>query len=217
MNLTIAYITNRDDCKIQWFLDSLARQIQPGDEVRIVVVDFFAHEREKGLVCIAGSIFPYLVPPKPNPWQGPHRLTKEDWFAAANARNTADCLAPDGHIAYVDDLSVLLPGWLDCVKQSMRENYVALGAYKKVKKLVVEDGEVKSFEENPFGVDSRLRQVTQDQTSCDGSWLYGCSVAMPVEAVLEVNGFPEDLCGGAWFWGGLFRLTPRHTRHESLP
>lgn len=189
--LTLAYMTGRKDSKIDWFWDSLKRQGIPD---RVVIVDRHFEKDHPTFwksMDLSGCEVVHTAP-KPTVWQGKHRLTKEEYFAAANARNTAICYALDGHIAFVDDLSVLLPGWLDCVRQSMAENYIALGAYKKVKKLVVENGEVKSFEEFPGGVDSRLRSATGDQTSCGGSWLFGCSFAMPVEAYLSVNGSDEN-------------------------
>ena len=33
---------------------------------------------------------------------------------------------------------------------------------------------------------------------CDGNWLYGCSLAVPVEALLSINGFDET-CDGMGF------------------
>lgn len=192
MSLTIAYCSSRREPEFQWFLDSLAKQLKnhQGLEWRIVFVDFW-HPRS----LVADRIV--HVPPKPNVWNGEHRLTRQDWFAAANARNTALCYAPDGLIIYVDDLSVLLPGWLDAALAT--GNDITCGAYKKVKDLVVEDGLVKSFTPYPAGEDNRLKHVTADATPCGGQWAYGCSLAGPVEAFLSVNGWPEDLCGGLGF------------------
>jgi len=190
-HLTIAYCTSRKEPKLEWFWQSLDRQIKPDDDITIVLVDFHAHTRSG----LAGRNIIH-VPPKPTVWQGPHRLTKEDWFAAANARNTALCLAPDGYIAYVDDLSVLMPGWLDCVKAAMKGRYVVCGAYRKVDALVIDDGIVKSFSDIPDGHDTRLAKAKKDISPCTGYCLFGCSLAGPVEAFLSVNGWPEDLCDG---------------------
>lgn len=190
MHLTIAYLTSRKDPKFQWFIDSLRRELNGEPIPRVVMVDYYAEQRAP----IPGVIRAF---PKPSVWQGKHRLTKEDYFAASNARNTALCYAPDGWIAYVDDLSVLMPGWMNCIKEAMAGNYIVCGSYRKVKKLVVENGEVKSFE--PFADDNRLSAVREDVTVCGGNWMYGCSVAGPVEAFLSVNGWPEDLCDGMGF------------------
>lgn len=190
MQLTIVYLTSRKEPKFEWFRDSFAREFSDTIPHKLVVVNFNCREEwASGGFC--------QVAPKPSVWQGPHRLTKEDYFAASNARNTGLCLAPDGFIAYVDDLSVLMPGWFQAIKDAMAGNYIACGAYRKVKKLVVENGEVKSYE--PFSDDNRLAHVTEDVTPCGGNWLYGCSVAGPVEAFLSVNGWPEDLCDGMGF------------------
>ena len=59
-------------------------------------------------------------------------------------------MSDDGWIVYVDDLSVLMPGWWEQVKLAMAGNYVACGAFRKVNKLVVE---VKSGEIGTITVD----------------------------------------------------------------
>jgi hypothetical protein len=203
--LTVAYITSRKEPKSEWFFASLSRELEswPGS-INLVMVDAF-HNKERFDQFDHDTRLPAIkafthVPPKPNPWQGEHRLTKTDWFAAANARNTALCLAPDGYLAYVDDLSVLLPGWLSCVKEAIQGGYIACGAYRKVKKLSVDPtGLVTNYVEFPGGNDNRLAHVTAELTPCQGNWLYGCSCAMPVEALLQINGWPEDLCDGQGF------------------
>jgi len=212
--ISICYFTNRTEPHIEWFLDSLQRQLN-GDSVELIIVDFLKLLRPFPF-CFRGDVDVDIihVVPKPSIWQGPHRLTKEDWFDASGARNTAVCLAKGSHIVFVDDLSVLLPGWMDCVRQSIRENYIVFGAYKKMKNLVVENGVVKSFTEH--APDSRLRSATGDQTSCGGSWLYGCSLCLPVEAALSVNGFPEDLCGGLGFEDSLFGIALGNTGKYSF-
>lgn len=190
--LTIAYMTMRKEPKIEWFYDSLLNQVSSGDVGRVVVVDFWADQ-----ISVDGYI--WTTPPKPNVWQGPHRLTKEDYFAAANARNTALCLAPDGWIAFVDDLSVLMPGWLSHVKEAMNGNAIVGGAYKKVNKLVVENGIAVFYEEIPSGVDSRWGMGRSNRVvKMEGGQLYGCSFVAPVEALLTINGFPE-YCDGLGF------------------
>lgn len=191
-NLSIAYVTGRREPRFEWFFDSLHRQ---GDGFRIIVVSRSVDKPyEVTRRVYDGSYMDFLnVPPKPNVWQGEYRLTKEDWFAMSNARNTALCLCKTDYIAYVDDLSVLLPGWLDAVKEAMAGNYIACGAYRKVKKLVVENGEVKSYE--PFSDDCRLSLAPDVLGPCTGDWLYGCSCCFPVEALLSVGGWPEYVDG----------------------
>lgn len=193
--LTVAFVTNRIDCRLGWFLDSLNRETCGlYDGMSIVVVDYWHNERDG----FASPVASYLLrtPPKPNVWNGPHRLTKENWFAAANQRNTALCLAPDGWIAYVDDLSVLMPGWLSRVRKAMAEGYIVCGAYKKMKGMVVEDGLVLKADE--FAPDNRLKH-RNDVAPCGGNWMYGCSLAAPVEAFLDINGWAESICDGLGF------------------
>ena len=196
--LTIAYVTSRLNPRIEWFFDSLALRLQETPHlptIRVVVVDYHHAKRSKDqfLKQVPKAVDEFFhVPPKPCVWQGPHRLTTEDYFAAANTRNTALCLAPDGYIAYVDDLSILMPGWLTRVNLAILGDYVALGAYKKLKAMVVEKGKLISAEEHPPGVDSRWKHGNVSMAvPANGSWMYGCSVALPVSALLECNGWME--------------------------
>jgi len=187
--LTIAYCTARREPCLDWFLDSLRHQAgEQWPSLRVVVVDFHAAQRPP-------STPEYLrVPPKPTVWQGPGRKTRHDYFCGSNARNTAACYAPDGWIAYVDDLSVLMPGWLDAVGRAMRAGYVVGGAYRKVRQLVVGDGTVLYYDErDESGWDTRYKRGPQDDlVDMDGGQLYGCSMALPLAALEAVNGFDED-------------------------
>lgn len=180
---------------MQWWWDSLCLQLKPDDEIHVIIVDFYANEKP---VCFDGAP-PQIksckhVTPKPNVWQGQHRLTKENWFAAANARNTGLCLCPTDWIAYCDDLSVLWPTWLESARLAQAGNYIALGAYKKVRNLLVDKGAIVSFQEFPEGLDARLRRGGE-VISCGGDWMYGCSLCGPTEAFLSVNGWPEAFDG----------------------
>lgn len=210
--LTLAYVTNRKEPCIEWWFRSLDRELN-GDYtgVQIVVVDFWAEEPRPHCFAQLCRHDIWHVAPKPTPWQGPHRLTKENWFAAANQRNTALCLAPDGWIAYCDDLSVLLPGWLSRVQRAIKGNYLVFGAYKKMRGMVVENGAVKSATEH--AADNRLKQCS-DVTPCGGNWLYGCSLAAPVDALLSVNGWPEDLCDGLGFEDCCMGIALKNAGHD---
>lgn len=228
MLFTIAYLTNRREPMIQWFFDSLHRECSGiYDDIKVVVVDFYADYpgRRDEISKFAHSPLTHL-PPAPNVWQGQYRLTTQDYFAASNARNTALCVAPDGYIVYVDDLSVLLPGWLTEVRAMASRNYIACGTYEKVLGLEVTNGEVTGYRDYPPGKDSRMKHTfTQDPVKCTGSWLFGASVAIPTEALLTINGFDtdNDSSGGEDYICGLMleqngfdlRFCPRMKTFES--
>ena len=201
-HLTICYFTSRKNPCLQWFLDSLRRELGGSDQpgVKVLIVDFWRDQRAAWIAEGHQPSMAFLpeedglafthVSPKPSVWQGKHRLTKADYFAAANARNTALCLAPDGWIAFVDDLSVLLPGWFDRVRAAMAGGYIVCGAYRKVKNLVVSNGNVESFEDFPPGHDHRFAKGSDTEAlPCAAEWTYGCSLAGPVEAFLQTNGY----------------------------
>lgn len=199
--VTIAYMTNRLEPHIEWFLDSLHSQgfKEKIPDSQLLVVDFHCDERPQEFRDLLKKFNAIHVPPKPTVWQGKHRLTKENWFAASNARNTALCLAPDGWIVYCDDLSVLLPGWVDVVAEVSKSGTITCGAYRKVLELTVEPGTgvVTHFKDYPPGWDNRGASTVP--MPCGGNWLYGCSLAAPVDALLSVNGWPEALCDGMGF------------------
>lgn len=195
-HLTIVYNTCRERPRFRWFSDSLERECD-GDftGMRLVVIDFHAYNSRNGEMLVTDELETVWVRPKPNVWNGDYRLTKENWFDAASSRNTGLCYAPDGWIVYVDDLSVLMPGWLSAAREAIAGNYIVCGAYKKVKKLVVAAGEAVQYEEFLGGIDTRWNLAEADPWPCQGQWLFGCSFAAPVEALLTVNGFDEN-CGG---------------------
>lgn len=207
-HLTICWLTSREQCCFDWFCDALHRETGGNyHRIKVVAIDFLAQpleerghtsadvqKRRETFRALAHRIPNFLhVPSKPSPWQGQHKLCKRSYFGAAGVRNTGLCYAPDGFIAYVDDLSVLMPGWLKCVRQAMKNSYVVCGAFRKVKELVVDNGLVVSFSDHP-GYDARWNHGNDSEAvSCPAQWLFGCSVAGPVEAFIRINGWPE-LC-----------------------
>ena len=181
----MAYITARDDCRVEWFADSLARHV-PVDErhcIHLVFVDrllwaltpeqaasdfrradeislldrkwHVEARREKFANAVRGRFDFIHIPVKPNNFQGPFRLTSRDMFCAAESRNTAIAAARHDYFVVADDLSVLLPTWWPQVKHAASSGYAVAGAYWKQKDLVVQDGEIKSFTEYKEGRDTR--------------------------------------------------------------
>lgn len=196
--LNVAYVSCRRNPRIQWWLDSLFLQWDKKTPLKLIVVDFHRDTHMEYAVMAKpftdlGVKFIHTVP-APTVWQGPHRLTQRDYWAAANQRNTAICYADDGYIAFCDDLSVLMPGWLDAVLAAQRDGYIACGAYKKVRELQVVNGVPEHYVEFPAGIDHRIVLIKGDEpVKCQGGWFYGYS-ASPVEALLHINGYDSDGC-----------------------
>lgn len=191
--LTIVYVTGREEPHIDWFIDSLCSQDLELD-YDLVIVDRLKATRPEGWPFFREDLL--HVAPKPTPWQGPYRQTKEDWFAMANSRNTGLCYAKDGYVVFVDDLSVLDKNWTKAVRRAMVGGYCVAGAYQKVNDIQVKYGQLISY--RPGTRDVRWDQQQADVADCPGGWLFGCSCGFPVNDLLDVNGWPEycDGCGG---------------------
>lgn len=183
MNLTVVYITGRKDPHVDWAIEDLDRQVRDDDKICLIVVDTYGRTADE-LGIRSNKLTEVLVtPPKPNIWQGPHRVTAVDWWANSNARNTGIALCKTDYVAFLDDRCHLGAHWLDTVRCGEHERAsVIAGTYTKH-----EDGKI--------AVDHRYQQCPQGKLDCGGSWLYGCTLALPLEWCLEANGFEEG-CDG---------------------
>ncbi len=200
MTHTIAYITNRFNPELNWVMDSLCNQCATTDNVRTIVVD--SAIRLKPLHT--RNYDALVVNAKPTVWSGPSRLTKEDWWSKANSINTAICLCKTDWITLVDDRSVLMPQWLQCVKEAIAGNYVMVGAYEKRRSMTVQSGVIRNAG-IVTGKDSRLDYVEKYWSNpahhmkapytAPAGWVFGCSITMPLEWALQVNGADEN-CDG---------------------
>ncbi len=208
-SLAVAFLTARREPQTNWFLDSLDRETgEDYSNIKIIIVDSFAEER---IPWGAGRIIgrPRTVAPKPTIWSGKHRITRENWWSKCNSANTAICLCDTEYIAFVDDRSVLMPGWLHAIQDAMTGDYAVCGTYEKREHLVVENGELLDWG-NLLGVDDRRPQPSPRRTK---DW-YGGSCALPLEWCLKVGGFPEDLCDGLGFEDVAFGIL---LRNNNLP
>jgi hypothetical protein len=200
--ITIIYITCRKECKIEYFLDSLHRQLtQKTPPIQIVIVDSLVDVsgRRENFAGLIRDRFEYVhVMPKPTKWQGEHRVTKCDYFCAANPRNTGVCYAKYDYVAFVDDLGVLAPTWLEQVLDGQLRKRIYCGAYTKMDNMSVVDGIRTGGDANPGDIDSRLLFYKQDICECYDSHMFGSSFCMPLHVFLGVNGLNEecDSCGG---------------------
>jgi hypothetical protein len=207
--VTIAFHTARRDPKFSWLFDSIRRQKGISRVTQIIVVDYYAQtyadwsvdefearNREIFLASAANRMSTRIdrVAPKPNIWQGEYRITKENWWAMSNCRNTSFCLCRNPWIVLLDDRCVLSPDWMSGVRRAMAGNYIAFGSYEKHYGLSVRNGVVQGSEK-VTGVDNRLALARGRTVKANGAWAYGCNLALPLELALQVNGYPERADG----------------------
>lgn len=220
MSLTICVTTSRPEPEIGWMIDSLMGQLKSTDEISILVIDLNCESPVTGGHDIKfkdGSklwVRQDTIAPKPNVWQGKHRLAKENWWAVSNARNTALCLCKTDWILFLDDRCVLMPGFMDAVREAMAGNYIMAGSYEKRQHMTVENGVIKNGGIIQ-AVDARESYVNQTNRTipfrCGGEWLFGCCILLPLEAALSSNGYPER-CNSLSFEDVIFGMLLANNR-----
>jgi len=187
VKLSICYITGRSEPHVEWALQAIAHQRENNDVIDFIIVD--ALERDRTSLINDQAIIDRavqelrVIPPKPNIWQGKHRVTSQDWWAKSSASNTGICFARHDYVAFLDDCSRPGDEWLNTVRTGHRaRKSVLAGAYEKI-------------ENGGKTVDHRLEHRPEGRKDCGGGWLYGCTFALPLEWCLAVNGFEEG-CDG---------------------
>lgn len=207
MSVTICYISARLDNRFEWALDALINQgfLSNPDE-RIIYVDYHYRNQNRdgfGFYKEVNGRFEIddvllHTDPMPSVWYGDSRLTKENWFDASSFRNTALVHCRTKYICYLDDLSLPLPGFVDAVRNACHGNKtITLGRYAKAMNMVVENGNLKSIGEIT-GKDARMIYGDRERNAKGGE-LFGCSLVAPIEAFLEIGGWPSSLCGSLGF------------------
>lgn len=227
--LTVCFVTSREKPKFHWFFDSLWRQIKPGMEIHVLVIDLHRYTRitpvtiPLEMLRVLGSF--RWEQSKPSVWQGPNRLVKQDWFAAANARNSAICLCATEHIAFIDDRSVLLDGWLASANEATDKNYMVFGSYEKRHGMIVKSGVIEN-DGAEAGASVSGKDVRDDYAKqhwahltppypCPGEWGFGCTLAMPIDWALKINGFDET-CDGMGMEDAIFGKMAQNNGFETM-
>ncbi len=191
MSITIAYCTSRDNPKFEWFFDSLERQIT-SSRPKIIIVDRLAELRKIPISVDLNKFDCKWTLPKPTVWQGKHRLTKEDWWAVSNSRNTALLLCQTDYILWVDDRCVLAPGWLAAAQEADEGGYAVCGSYEKRHGMAVENGGIVDFG-TLNSEDGRKAQSQGRICKAPGQWFFGGTLGCTLEMALVVNGFDESM------------------------
>jgi hypothetical protein len=180
MKITIVYITAREEPHLEWLCDGIEQQARSGDKIELIVVDALGRPVDAiGYRPIKAIMKLVQTAPKPTIWQGPYRITAHDFFANANARNTAIVLCSTDYICFVDDRCRLDPKWLDEVRCGEK------------KRDAVICGPCDKYEDRGHVVDHRRQEAPKGRKGCSGGWCYGGNCALPLKWVLDVNGFEE--------------------------
>ena len=191
MTITLAYVTARQEPRLERLFESLRPQLRSDDHLELVLVDFYGRGVE-ALGVTRSECFANVIASKPKPtiWQGEHRVTQRDFWAMSSARNTAIVLCETSFIAFLDDRCALSPGWLEVVRAAAQaRTSVVAGPYDKQ-------------ETRGLVVDHRTEQLAKrgrpSRQTITGSWLFGGNFCLPLNWALDVNGFEEgcDCVGG---------------------
>lgn len=180
VKITIAYITAREEPHLEWLCDGIEQQARSGDKIELIVVDALGRPATAiGYRPVKAITKLVETRPKPTIWQGPHRITAHDFFANANARNTAIVLCTTSYICFLDDRCKLDPGWLAQVRLGEKKrNTVLCGSYTK-------------HWSGGISMDHRRELDPNGKKRCLPSWCFGCNLALPLRWALKVNGFEE--------------------------
>lgn len=193
-SLTIGIITSRPEPKIEWIMESLGRQRGDARVPVIMVVDSFA-PRDLGVRV------DLHVQPKPSLWNGKHRVTSQDWWAASSYRNTILCHAQTEWVMFLDDRCMVDVGMTQALEDAMAGNYAVFGAYQKRHFMECEGGIITAegvITGHDHRIESWRRYILGNvpvAMPSPPSWAYGCCLALPLEWALEIGGF-EEACDG---------------------
>lgn len=203
--ISIVTPTGRKDPRFTEMADALAVSIErarreiPELLVEWIVVDmqlWYIQDRREQLASAVHGRFPTQhVEPKPCVWQGPHRLTRRDRWAKANALNTGFLYVNHPHVACIDDCTLVDEDWLIGHCQAAELRIAAAGPYRYLRPgAVVKSGRV--VEGEVTSNDHRLRDMPEPGV-CPGSWLYGGNFSVPLHVILQCNGLDEMMDGAA--------------------
>lgn len=193
--------TIRKEPCFDWMADSLVHNLRllsqnhPNVSFELIVVDgqlwYEPNRREKLSDAVRGRFSFRHVEPKPCAWQGPHRITKRDYYGLCNARNTGLAFAQGQRIVLLDDCSVLDETFLEHHYWAHLKKVAVAGAFRSYTKAEVVDGQIGAHELHPSGIDKRAESATP----CSGGWMYGLNVSFSIEMAEAVNGYEEFFDG----------------------
>lgn len=198
MKISIAYITARREPMFRWFVESLILQYPDGKVTdEIIFVDAwieYSTTRRAELAAIVAGRFDYIhTPPKPSIWRGKHRKTKRNFYDSAGSKNTAFVVMSTEHCVMMDDLSYLLPGWLDHHRNAAINGWIFSGQFTKAANMFFEREVLKSWK--VIHQDGRTEQHIDKTKPLKswGGWVFGSNSSYPIDAILDTGGKDEFL------------------------
>ena len=205
MKTTILQCTYRQEPHFDWLCDSLARQSASLEDAELVVVDgMLWHDgAERRRDTLRRAALPFVrrvgrahdecvqhLAPKPSRWQGPHRMTRSDFYGLANARNTGLIVARGEWVAIADDCSVLHERWLERHRYWHERGHGVAGAFFTYRTARVEDGRIVEGDPGPYGLDPRAVQFPVPILAIQG-WGYGLNTSFRLTTAVEIGGWDE--------------------------
>jgi hypothetical protein len=207
--ISIITCTGRKEPQFKLLADTIVANVKrvcDCDRFEWIVVDMLLWDQANAKArtaeveeAVRGRIRVIHVPPKPNVWQGPTRLTTQNRFALCNARNTGLAYANFGHVAFLDDCLAAGTQWLPWHAYAARKHVALAGSYISTSDITVENGIVKGWAQPQAGYEDH--RTTQGDFAIPqkvgGGWLYGLNMSFPLDYALKAGGYDEQYDGQA--------------------
>ena len=199
--LTFITCTKRQDPKFEWLFESLANSWAHAGKpsAEWLIVDGCLWDDPERSAKISDLALTFSVPsvvhltPKPTVWQGPARLTKQDYWALNNARNTGIIHASGDHLVLFDDCMVVDCNFVARHAAAEARKIALCGSFKSYTTATVVKGNIEQGDLHPIGTDSRGTTMQRGY----GSWAWGLNFSVPLVYAVMANGYDEMYDGQA--------------------
>jgi glycosyltransferase involved in cell wall biosynthesis len=188
VKVTVTLVTKKREPRFKYAFESLKEQTIPHRDFEYIIIDGYYHTRKNEVLSLIEKMkfdFPVLyLPDKPSRWKGQR-------FQICNARNTALIFANGKWIVNHDDCTKMSKDWIEKHLKllEMGKDYIVTGSWIGYQFIVNGEGVM-----GVYGPEDRMKIIKVPQ-QVNAGWFYGQNCSYPLESVLNINGFDEELDG----------------------